>query len=585
MGIHLEEYRPPDERPKPRRLFNKVSLLLIFLIVGLSLAFFVRPGITGHVSAINSVVRIGENLTGNMTFTLENPENKTINISSIKVSGKVIGNGSVNIFLEDQNKKRYLIYTNKPGKTGFGSITGFSVLSVTGSTDDLKIDLTKASVSPDNKVVSGIEITNLDTTKAVSIDKIRVSWTPDNGEKLEAVVFENEFKFWDYTGITETVGKQGSGSMIEGVDYRLKKDGSVKIDKLAFDKNMLGKKLTIEIFFRIYMSQFILGDEKSITIQIPITKDLGSVAEEKGKELIEKKEADYLDVFASKSFLSPDFTKIENLIIENTNDAKKIGIDKIKVFWETYNGELIEEIIIGGKVFWKYESVGKPFAKQPRGVTLDGEDFNLDAGSVYIVDSIRFDSVMNEKKFRLEFIMNDGSVKVKEFAVKTKKETNETKVTTTDNETVLGSGIGKSTGEALPAGPKGYIPPNPKQNLIKEIISPAGRVTGNVVFRMDSYVPPITPVESVASGGHAPAGSGTAESGGTGSSGRKSQNKIPAIGKQIQELPELANKPKEVDVACVDTCEFPEPLRQTSYKIIFNIDYGTIFHLDKIIYY
>lgn len=78
------------------------------------------------------------------------------------------------------------------------------------------------------------------------IDKMRLSWTPDNGEKIEKVRIDNSYVLYDNTG------GQGSGELLELNDYTLSDSTTHEFSKMEFrmSDNLAGKTFTLTVTFK-----------------------------------------------------------------------------------------------------------------------------------------------------------------------------------------------------------------------------------------------------------------------------------------------------------------------------------------------
>ncbi len=115
--IREQEIKTKEKKPAAnaisRKTLIKYALPLAMLIIVLSSVFLLRPSITGHVilskeTVQNKSINLEINQSGNYTLTLDRP----VDISSVKASGSVMGNGTVKIYIE-KDSRRYLIYKNK----------------------------------------------------------------------------------------------------------------------------------------------------------------------------------------------------------------------------------------------------------------------------------------------------------------------------------------------------------------------------------------------------------------------------------------------------------------------------------------
>lgn len=77
------------------------------------------------------------------------------------------------------------------------------------------------------------------------IDKMRLTWNPDNGEKVQKVRLENDYVYNNPTG-------QGSGELLELTDFTVTTSGVQTISKIEFDpvNNVSGKTFTLVVYFK-----------------------------------------------------------------------------------------------------------------------------------------------------------------------------------------------------------------------------------------------------------------------------------------------------------------------------------------------
>ncbi len=107
---------------KKVQLFVAISLLLVS--VGL---LFKNPGITGHFSADFQSQILDIDIEQSQSYLLATNTPEEIYISSFRISGEIQGEGSVEIFIEDQGQQ-FLIYKNvREKERGMSTITGMAV--------------------------------------------------------------------------------------------------------------------------------------------------------------------------------------------------------------------------------------------------------------------------------------------------------------------------------------------------------------------------------------------------------------------------------------------------------------------------
>ncbi|MBI2557692.1 hypothetical protein HYW20_00045 [Candidatus Woesearchaeota archaeon] len=110
--IQTKEKKPAADGISKRTLI-KYALPFVMLMIVFSSVFLLKPSITGQVilskeTVHNKSMNLEINQSGNYTWTFDKP----VDISSVKASGSVTGNGTVKIYIEKYGK-RHLIYKNK----------------------------------------------------------------------------------------------------------------------------------------------------------------------------------------------------------------------------------------------------------------------------------------------------------------------------------------------------------------------------------------------------------------------------------------------------------------------------------------
>ncbi len=163
-----------------RRMFLAVGIVLI---VGVGFAFFqfdVNP-ITGFISYESYRQTVDLDLSEGTIYILSSSTPETLNITSFAISGEIIGDGQIEVYLQSANE-RILVFSNTKdkdfgiqsitgqGEGGLGVITGLVVGETvgTGETEGIeeanllvlkrqpdKIDLQHPTIGEDNSVFSG----------------------------------------------------------------------------------------------------------------------------------------------------------------------------------------------------------------------------------------------------------------------------------------------------------------------------------------------------------------------------------------------------------------------------------------------
>ncbi len=97
---------------------------VVLIIIVLSLIMLNNSSITGFVTTDTYTQKLDLTIEDNQLLEIASLNEKPIKITSLKLSGEVIGNGLTEIYLTDNNQK-WLVYSNleKEGD-GFSKITG-----------------------------------------------------------------------------------------------------------------------------------------------------------------------------------------------------------------------------------------------------------------------------------------------------------------------------------------------------------------------------------------------------------------------------------------------------------------------------
>lgn len=113
---------------KARIKFVKVEFaLLMFALVLLALVFS-RPEVIGYASTNIHSQDLNLVIDHSQGFFLRSVTQKPIHLTSLTISGEVIGDGTASVYLEDAYGIQHLVYKNiKPKDSTHNRITGVSV--------------------------------------------------------------------------------------------------------------------------------------------------------------------------------------------------------------------------------------------------------------------------------------------------------------------------------------------------------------------------------------------------------------------------------------------------------------------------
>lgn len=103
--------------------FN-IFFAVSFIIVSISFLVFYKTSITGYVHSIYVLDNLEIVVLKDQVYEIISDE--SLDLKSVFISGKIAGQGKVDIFIENENK-RYLLYSNSRKDEGLSSITGLFV--------------------------------------------------------------------------------------------------------------------------------------------------------------------------------------------------------------------------------------------------------------------------------------------------------------------------------------------------------------------------------------------------------------------------------------------------------------------------
>lgn len=118
---------------------NRYLLGIIVFFALMSTLVFSGPSITGYVATETFSKPLNIHMAESQRFFLET--DGVISLSALAVSGKIDGDGLVNVYLVDDEENRLLVFSNKAKtSTAMTHITGLSIVDVS-ITEGQKLDL------------------------------------------------------------------------------------------------------------------------------------------------------------------------------------------------------------------------------------------------------------------------------------------------------------------------------------------------------------------------------------------------------------------------------------------------------------
>lgn len=151
-GIYVRKPRK-DILDVHKTNFTAVALVLGIVLFIFLLSKFTNPEYTSFITQGSNKVGIGETFYKGSMMYISTEDNQAIPLRSVKLSGKVIGEGNISIYLVAQ-KSEWLIYTNKGKSFQVPQITGFVVADILGTEKGGIIDENYLESSSENQVIT-----------------------------------------------------------------------------------------------------------------------------------------------------------------------------------------------------------------------------------------------------------------------------------------------------------------------------------------------------------------------------------------------------------------------------------------------
>jgi hypothetical protein len=118
----------------------EVGMAIVLFLVG-ALAFFSGPSITGHVASDLNTQPVDMLIDESQLFELTTASPESFHITSFRLSGKIIGNGIAEAYLDNGRGQQLMILNNiKEKEQGMGGLTGITA-QVVGETSNEEIEL------------------------------------------------------------------------------------------------------------------------------------------------------------------------------------------------------------------------------------------------------------------------------------------------------------------------------------------------------------------------------------------------------------------------------------------------------------
>lgn len=203
-----------------------VLAMLILSIMGLTVGYLTAVGEISNTNQISSVEAYYIAQTG-VEYSIKQIYDAITNTVNVPEPGITVGQGS---FIVSQVNTSITI-------TGrLGNANRVLHVSSPSNADCTPFDISHANLDM-NDTLHHIYF-NKTCLQTTVIDKMQMSWTPDNGEKIQKVRIENTYVYNNAAG-------QGSGEILELADYTVTNASQQEISKIQFNNTISGKIFTL----------------------------------------------------------------------------------------------------------------------------------------------------------------------------------------------------------------------------------------------------------------------------------------------------------------------------------------------------
>ncbi|MFT5170239.1 MAG: hypothetical protein ACI9BD_000005 [Candidatus Marinamargulisbacteria bacterium] len=229
---------------------------------------------------------------------------------------------------------------------------------------------------PSYDQLENVELSNSHPSANLTVDKVRLFWLPDTGEKIQAVQIGG-VPVWTHDGIGTPTTRQFSGVLLDMVDVSMVAGGSIQDFIADFDSNMSGKAFSLYVHL----------SDGSVAHADFAASDISDMAAS-------------LDFDTFNTSLTAGGKTVNSLDAVNSNAIAAVSVVEVNFSWIPELGEHLEKVKSGG-ILWS------GFAAS--GVTVDIIDMSVNPSDMKPM-SFEFDSEMR-KIFTMRFKMSDDTVR------------------------------------------------------------------------------------------------------------------------------------------------------------------------------
>ena len=188
-------------------IIGAVVLLLISIA-----SFFPNPGITGYVSVETKTQSIDLTIANSQSYILTTNSEKSFYLTSLKISGEVIGDGIAKVYISNNKGEKALIYSNVVKKnkgldsiTGLGKITGGVVGANSADEGDSLIIEHLENIGGDVGVIGEDEILTSGVFENKCVDSCFIEMLLSKDNAYQLLFYVQEGTVFKVNGVQYTV--------------------------------------------------------------------------------------------------------------------------------------------------------------------------------------------------------------------------------------------------------------------------------------------------------------------------------------------------------------------------------------------
>ena len=196
-----------------KKNIHRIEIIGAVVLLLISIAsFFPSPGITGYVSVETKTQSIDLTIANSQSYILTTNSEKSFYLTSLKISGEVIGDGIAKVYISNNKGEKALIYSNVVKKnkgldsiTGLGKITGGVVGANSADEGDSLIIEHLENIGGDVGVIGEDEILTSGVFENKCVDSCFIEMLLSKDNAYQLLFYVQEGTVFKVNGVQYTV--------------------------------------------------------------------------------------------------------------------------------------------------------------------------------------------------------------------------------------------------------------------------------------------------------------------------------------------------------------------------------------------